>query len=46
MRLEAVQNAADQAKVVADRILGAGRPYAARSWFWSDQGRDKLQIAG
>lgn len=46
LRLESVQNAIDQAEVVADNILGAGRDYAPVPWFWSDQYDTKLQIAG
>jgi len=45
-RLEAVQNAADHARCVADRILGKPRPYTALPWFWSEQGELRLQIAG
>jgi 3-phenylpropionate/trans-cinnamate dioxygenase ferredoxin reductase component len=46
MRLEAVQNAADHARCVADRILGKPHPYTALPWFWSEQGKLRLQIAG
>jgi 3-phenylpropionate/trans-cinnamate dioxygenase ferredoxin reductase subunit len=46
LRLESVQNAIDQAELVADNILGAGRDYAPVPWFWSDQYDCKLQIAG
>ncbi|RNF34128.1 NAD(P)/FAD-dependent oxidoreductase [Paracoccus methylarcula] len=46
VRLESVGNAIDMAEAVADNILGAARPYAARPWFWSDQFDAKLQIAG
>ena len=45
-RLEAVQNAADHARCVADRILGKAHPYTALPWFWSEQGPLRLQIAG
>jgi 3-phenylpropionate/trans-cinnamate dioxygenase ferredoxin reductase component len=45
-RLEAVQNAADHARCVADRLLGKPRPYTALPWFWSEQGELRLQIAG
>ena len=45
-RLEAVQNAADHARTVADRICGKPHPYAALPWFWSEQGPLRLQIAG
>jgi 3-phenylpropionate/trans-cinnamate dioxygenase ferredoxin reductase subunit len=46
VRLESVQNATDQARCVASRIMGKVLPYAAVPWFWSDQGPLKLQIAG
>jgi 3-phenylpropionate/trans-cinnamate dioxygenase ferredoxin reductase subunit len=46
IRLESVGNAIDQAEIVADNIMGANTPYAAKPWFWSDQYDIKLQIAG
>lgn len=46
IRLESVQNAADQGRAVAARIMGATKPYSAVPWFWSDQREIKLQIAG
>jgi 3-phenylpropionate/trans-cinnamate dioxygenase ferredoxin reductase subunit len=46
VRLEAVQNATDHARCVADRIVGKPRPYTALPWFWSEQGKLRLQIAG
>ena len=46
VRLESVQNAVDQAKCVAARILGGSDPYDSLPWFWSDQGSFKLQIVG
>ena len=46
IRLESVGNAIDQAEAVAANILGAGAPYVAKPWFWSDQYDLKLQIAG
>ncbi|YBV94762.1 FAD-dependent oxidoreductase (plasmid) [Phyllobacteriaceae bacterium JZ32] len=47
IRLESVQNASDQARLLAARLTGqACAPYAAVPWFWSDQGPAKLQIAG
>lgn len=46
LRLESIQNAVDQAKVVATRLAGGSARYAALPWFWSDQGPFKLQIAG
>lgn len=45
-RLESVQNAVDQAEIVADDMLGKARPYAPVPWFWSDQYEMKLQIVG
>ena len=45
-RLEAVQNAADHARCVADRLVGKPHPYGALPWFWSEQGKLRLQIAG
>jgi 3-phenylpropionate/trans-cinnamate dioxygenase ferredoxin reductase component len=46
VRLEAVQNAADHARCVADRLMGKPAPYTALPWFWSEQGALRLQIAG
>jgi 3-phenylpropionate/trans-cinnamate dioxygenase ferredoxin reductase subunit len=46
LRLESVQNATDQARCVAARLTGDARTYDGLPWFWSDQGEDKLQIAG
>ena len=46
VRLESVQNASDQAALVAENMLGAGKTYAPIPWFWSDQFDVKLQIAG
>ncbi|WP_108661688.1 NAD(P)/FAD-dependent oxidoreductase [Acuticoccus kandeliae] len=46
VRLESVQNATDQARTVAARVMGKDAPYAAVPWFWSDQGDLKLQMAG
>jgi 3-phenylpropionate/trans-cinnamate dioxygenase ferredoxin reductase subunit len=45
-RLESVQNAVDQARTVAAKLLGRPQRYASVPWFWSDQGEVKLQIAG
>ncbi|WP_054008221.1 NAD(P)/FAD-dependent oxidoreductase [Cypionkella psychrotolerans] len=45
-RLESVGNAIDQAEIVAENIMGAGKIYEAAPWFWSDQYDCKLQIAG
>jgi 3-phenylpropionate/trans-cinnamate dioxygenase ferredoxin reductase subunit len=46
MRLESVQNANDQAIVVAKSMCGVAEPYDSVPWFWSDQFDVKLQIAG
>ena len=46
IRLESVQNAVDQAKSVAARLMGKPANYAGLPWFWTDQGELKLQIAG
>jgi 3-phenylpropionate/trans-cinnamate dioxygenase ferredoxin reductase component len=46
LRLESVQNAIDQAELVAENMLGAGKDYVPLPWFWSDQYDMKLQIAG
>lgn len=46
LRLESVGNAIDQAELVAENMLGAGKDYVAQPWFWSDQYDCKLQIAG
>lgn len=47
VRLESVQNATDQARLLAKRLMGQEvGPYHAVPWFWSDQGPLKLQIAG
>ncbi|NMG42171.1 pyridine nucleotide-disulfide oxidoreductase [Aromatoleum toluvorans] len=45
-RLESVQNAVDQGKLIAARLVGKPTPYTALPWFWTDQGNLKLQIAG
>jgi 3-phenylpropionate/trans-cinnamate dioxygenase ferredoxin reductase subunit len=46
LRLESVQNAADQAQHAALEIVGHGSPYRALPWFWTDQFDVKLQMAG
>lgn len=45
-RLECVQNANDQARHAAKAITGKETDYRDVSWFWSDQGSTKLQMAG
>jgi 3-phenylpropionate/trans-cinnamate dioxygenase ferredoxin reductase subunit len=46
IRLESVQNAVDQSKVLAAAILGKPAPYRAVPWFWSDQYAIKIQSVG
>ena len=46
IRLESVQNANDQASVVAKAIMGELVPYHAVPWFWSNQYDLKLQTVG
>src|SRR6202047_2401801 len=46
LRLESVQNATDHARCVAARLTGEAKTFDGLPWFWSDQGDDKLQIAG
>jgi 3-phenylpropionate/trans-cinnamate dioxygenase ferredoxin reductase component len=43
-RLESIQNATDQGRYAAARILGEKRPYGAVPWFWSNQGSLRLQL--
>ncbi|RUU59124.1 FAD-dependent oxidoreductase [Mesorhizobium sp. M2C.T.Ca.TU.002.02.1.1] len=46
VRLESVQNASDQADVVARRLCGLEAEYAPLPWFWSDQYDLRLQSVG
>ena len=46
IRIESVQNANDQAAVVARTILGRDAEYRATPWFWSNQYDLKLQTVG
>ena len=46
IRLESVQNAADQGDLVARHLAGEQVSYDALPWFWSDQYDCKLQIVG
>jgi 3-phenylpropionate/trans-cinnamate dioxygenase ferredoxin reductase subunit len=46
VRLESVQNAADQARCVAAQLAGDPQIYRAVPWFWTEQRDLKLQIAG
>ncbi len=45
-RLESVQNAVDQGRVVARKLVRKPAQYDSVPWFWSDQAHCKLQIAG
>ncbi len=46
VRLESVQNAADQAQCIASTIAGKRTKYNSLPWFWTDQYEIKLQMAG
>jgi len=46
VRLESVQNAADQAQCIAMTIAGRKTKYNSLPWFWTDQYEIKLQMAG
>ena len=46
IRLESVQNAADQGDLVARHLAGEDVHYNSLPWFWSDQYDCKLQIVG
>jgi 3-phenylpropionate/trans-cinnamate dioxygenase ferredoxin reductase component len=46
VRLESVQNAADQAQCIATTIAGKRTKYNSLPWFWTDQYEIKLQMAG
>jgi 3-phenylpropionate/trans-cinnamate dioxygenase ferredoxin reductase subunit len=46
LRLESVQNAAEQGKIVAAHILGRAEPYEVVPWFWSNQYDVKMKMAG
>ncbi len=46
IRLESVQNAADQGDLIARVLAGEDVSYTALPWFWSDQYDCKLQIVG
>ena len=46
IRLESVQNAADQANVVAKVLTGTPAHYDAVPWFWSNQYDLRLQTVG
>ena len=46
IRLESVQNANDQATIVAKLLTGTSEAYHAVPWFWSNQYDLKLQTVG
>lgn len=46
IRLESVQNALEQARIVAQNLLGGSAEYQTVPWFWSDQYDLKLQMVG
>jgi 3-phenylpropionate/trans-cinnamate dioxygenase ferredoxin reductase component len=48
IRLESVQNAIDQANLIAEQLTGNtnAQAYHAVPWFWSDQYEVKYQLAG
>lgn len=46
IRLESVQNASDQAIIVAKALIGQPSPYCAVPWFWSNQYDLRLQTVG
>jgi 3-phenylpropionate/trans-cinnamate dioxygenase ferredoxin reductase subunit len=46
IRLESVQNAADQGDLIARVLAGEEVTYTALPWFWSEQYDCKLQIVG
>lgn len=46
VRIESVQNSVEQARCVANSIVGRPRSYDAVPWFWTDQFDTKLQMVG
>lgn len=46
LRLESIQNANDQARIVMLNLTGNPTPYHSVPWFWSDLGAIKLQMVG
>ncbi|MCB1755403.1 MAG: FAD-dependent oxidoreductase [Gammaproteobacteria bacterium] len=46
LRLESVQNASAQARMIVSRLMGKAPPPVEVPWFWSDQFDLRLQIAG
>jgi len=45
-RIESVQNAADQARIVANVLTGKAPEEPGANWFWTDQYALKIQMAG
>jgi len=45
-RLESWQNANEQARTAAAAMLGAPIPTPPVPWFWTDQGKDNIQVLG
>lgn len=46
LRIESVQNATDQARIVAAHMTGGTLPKPSTNWFWTDQYDLKIQMAG
>lgn len=46
IRLESVQHAIDHGRHIGQCMAGHLEPYRAIPWFWSEQFKNKLQIAG
>ena len=46
IRLESVQNAADQARAAAANLTGGETPYESVPWFWTNQFDLKMQMVG
>ncbi|MFC7504929.1 NAD(P)/FAD-dependent oxidoreductase [Nocardioides sp. CPCC 206347] len=45
-RLESIPNCSEQARALAQTLVGNPTPYTAVPWFWSDQFDLKLQVVG
>lgn len=46
VNIKSIQNAVDQARVLAANLCGEEQDYNSLPWFWSDQYRTHLQMAG
>lgn len=46
LRLESIQAANDGARAAASALAGSPQPFEGVPWFWSDQHKLKLQMAG